>query len=365
MKKIFYRSVVAIFIGFFVSVFYYFNFFAYSAPYLANYILGTLPIDNESISRLSKFDVLIVSAEQGVIRKNVLQQIKNLNPKIILLAYVPSESTNDSWREYPANSLYGDFQMNDNWWLRDSAGKAISDWPRLHNTDMSQGWSDYLITFTQNKILSQGIWDGVFWDMVYDGISHVNHGDIDLNRDGVKDDATSLNAQWVQRMNYLLSQSQARLSVKYILINGNSIASLQKSVNGRMYENYPTPWEAGGSWSGIMTGLKRNQALNAKPQLYVFNANTANTGNRNDYARMRFGLASSLILDNIYFSFDFGDKDHNQIWWYDEYDAKLGDPQGAAVSASGQYVFNNSEVWRREYEHGVALVNPSGVSQTI
>lgn len=366
MKKItIYRLSVAVFVGLFISVFCYFNYSVYSAPFIADYILGTLPTDNESIAKLAKFDVLIVSAEQGVIRKNVLVQIKKINPKIILLAYVPSESTNDSWREYPANTLYGDFQMNDNWWLRDSAGKPISDWARLHNADMSQGWSDYLIGFTRDKILSQGVWDGVFWDMVYDTVADRNHGDIDLNRDGVKDDRATLNAEWLVRMNYLLSESQKKLPVKYILINGNSIPSLQKYVNGRMYENYPTPWEAGGSWSGIMTGLKRNEGLNAAPKLYVFNANTGNSGNQKDYRKMRFGFASSLILDDVYFGFDYGDKDHNQIWWYDEYDTKLGNPSGQAVSVSGQTNFNNNEVWRREYQNGVALVNPSATDQTV
>lgn len=362
---ILYRSITAIFLGIFISVFCYFNSSVYSAPILANYVLGTLPQDSDSIARLAKFDLLIVSAEQGVVRRSVLQKVRELNPKIILLAYVPSQSTNDSWKEYPANTLYGNFQMNDNWWLRDTAGRQISDWPRLRNTDMSQGWSDYLISFVQNNILSQGLWDGVFYDMVYDGIADRNHGDIDLNRDGIKDDKVWANAQWLQRMNYLLSASQQRLGVKYIMMNGNSIPSLQTFTNGRMYENYPTPWEVGGNWSGIMTGLKRNQSLNAKPQLYVFNANTANTGNQKDYRRMRFGFASSLMFDNVYFSFDHGDKDHNQIWWYDEYSVSLGDSVASPISQNGQVQFNTSDIWRRDYEHGIALVNPSGEAQTI
>lgn len=364
-KLTLYRSIVAIFLGIFISTFCYFNFYAYSAPILANYVLGTLPQDSDSIAKLAKFDLLIVSAEQGVVRKSVLQKIRQLNPKIILLAYVPSQSTNDSWKEYPANQLYGNFQMNDSWWLRDTAGRQISDWPRLHNTDLSQGWSDYMINYVKGNILSQGLWDGVFYDMFYDSIADRNHGDIDLDHDGVRDDKNWANAQWLSRMSYLLSASQQRLGVKYIMINGNSIPSLQSMTNGRMYENYPTPWEAGGSWSGIMTGLKRNQSLNAKPQLYVFNANTANSGNQKDYRRMRFGFASSLMLDNVYFSFDYGDKDHNQIWWYDEYGVNLGNSQATPISQNGQVQFNASDIWRRDYEHGIALVNPSGNSQTI
>lgn len=364
-KLTFYRATAAVFLGIFISIFCYFNFYAYSAPILANYILGTLPQDSDSIAQLAKFDLLVVSAEQGAVRRSVLQKIRELNSKIIILAYVPSQSTNDSWKEYPANQLYGNFQMNDNWWLRDTAGRPISDWPRLHNTDLSQGWSDYMINFVKNNILSQGLWDGVFYDMFYDSIADRNHGDIDLNRDGIKDDPTWANAQWVSRMSYLLSASQQRLGTKYIMINGNSIPSLQSGANGRMYENYPTPWEAGGSWSGIMTGLRRNQSLNAKPQIYVFNANTNNTGNQKDYRRMRFGLMSSLMMDNVYFSFDYGDRDHNQNWWYDEYNVNLGNSVAPAISQNGQVQFNVSDIWRRDYEHGIALVNPSNAALTI
>lgn len=363
-KLLIYRFFAAASIGIFLSIFLYFNNTALGAPLLANYILGTLPTDSDSIEKLARFDVLVMNAEQGIVRRSVIDEVKRRNPKIILLAYVPSQSTNDAWNQYPANTLYKDFNMNSNWYLRDSSGRQVSDWPGLKNADMSKEWSDHLINFTQNKILSMGIWDGVFWDMVYDGISSKNKGDIDLNRDGVKEDRRTLDSIWVQRIDYLLAESQRRLPVKYVLMNGTSIPSLQKYVNGRMYENYPTPWEVGGNVIGIMSGLKRNQSMNAKPQMYIFNANTNNTGNRNDFKTMRFGLASSLMLDNIYFSFDYGDKDHNQVWWYDEYGVKLGNPISQSISESERVQFDNN-VWVRNYENGLAVVNPTSESQLV
>jgi len=41
---------------------------------------------------------------------------------------------------------------------------------------MNYGCTDYLMNFVKTKILSAGIWDGIFWDMVNDGISGVNGG---------------------------------------------------------------------------------------------------------------------------------------------------------------------------------------------
>jgi len=44
-----------------------------------------------------------------------------------------------------------------------------------------------------------------------------------------------------------------------------------------------------------MNGLEVNRESNAQPYIYIFNANTNNTGKSDDYRQMRFGLASSLI----------------------------------------------------------------------
>ncbi|KKU25789.1 MAG: hypothetical protein UX39_C0019G0009, partial [Candidatus Magasanikbacteria bacterium GW2011_GWA2_46_17] len=333
-----------------------------SAPLLANYFLGTLPTDMDAISKLARNDVLILSPEQAVARREVITVIKRLNPDIILLAYVPSQSYNMVWQQYPGNLVYRDFAVRDDWWLRDSAGNITSDWPGLKNTNLSQEYADYLLSFVESRILPQGIWNGIFWDMVNDGISHVNRGDVDLNRDGARDDAQWVNSEWMRRMNYLLQSSQ-RLPARYILINGTSLPLFQDKINGRMYEDFPTPWESGG-WSGIMTGLERTRGTNRAPRLYVFNANTNNSGRRNDYRRMRFGLASSLMADDVYFSFDYGTRDHAQVWWYDEYEVNLGRPTGQAVSLNNAQRFQE-DVWKREYERGIALTNSTGERREV
>ncbi|OGH84740.1 MAG: hypothetical protein A2261_01345 [Candidatus Magasanikbacteria bacterium RIFOXYA2_FULL_44_8] len=334
-------------------------------PRLANYILGTLPTDNDSVVRLAKNDLLVVSPEQGIVRRSVIDTIKKINPDIIILAYVPAPTYNTSaWNSYPANTLYKNFHVPDSCWLRDSGGQPISNWwPGLKHINLSSECSDNLVNFVRDNILSQGIYDGVFFDMIFDNISWLNNGDIDLNGDKVRDNKSWADSEWQKRTVYLLQKARS-LSVKYVLMNGSSVASFQEYTNGRMYENFPTPWEAGGSWSGVMSGLVRNAAKNQSPKIYIVNANTNNTGNQNNFRSMRFGLGSALMLDNVYFSFDFGDKDHNQTWWYDEYDVSLGTPSGPARSMNNRAQFSD-DVWRRDYAHGIALVNPTGQTQNI
>lgn len=338
--------------------------FVFGAPFLANYYLGMLPEDNKSIDLLSKNNVLILSPEQYVVRRNVINKIKKKNPNIILLAYVASGTYSEDWEKYPANKFYFNFKVDDNWWLRGTNGKIISNWLGLKSVNMSRGWSDYLINFINNNILNHDIWDGIFFDMIYNEASRMNGGNVDLDLNGSVDDNVWLDNEWISRTNYLLSEAKQKLNANYIIINGSSESVYQENINGRMFETFPTPWECDGSWKDIMNNLANNKKLNKKPQLFIFNSNTENTGKSSDYKKMRYGLASSLLEDSVYFSFDHGDKNHAQIWWYDEYNVNLGNPIANSISKN-EYKNYKEDIWKREFEHGVAIVNSTNNKQAV
>src|SRR3989338_3356008 len=90
-RRFWYRGVLAILLGVLVVVFATVQPTA-SAPLLANYYLGTLPSDKESIDRLSLTDVLILSPEQAITNRATIDTIRQRNPKVILLAYVSARS---------------------------------------------------------------------------------------------------------------------------------------------------------------------------------------------------------------------------------------------------------------------------------
>ncbi len=96
--------------------------------------------------------------------------------------------------------------------------------------------------------------------------------------------------------------------------------------------------------------------------LHIINANTANTGivKQQD---IRFGLTSAL-LHNGYFSYDYGDKDHGQLWWYDEYGIDLGQPVTDELFIQNSDV-SSPAVIQREFEHGLAIVNSTKQEQTV
>jgi hypothetical protein len=70
------------------------------------------------------------------------------------------------------------------------------------------------------------------------------------------------------------------------------------------------------------------------------------------------GMAASLLMDNTYFAFDFGARDHGGVdgWWFPEYyGADLGDPLGL-------YTYENS-LYRRDYTGGIVLIAAGQAAQ--
>lgn len=357
---LFYRFAAAVALG--LTAVFLFLRVGYSAPNLANYYLANLTGDDKQAAALAKYNVLVLTPAQIITHDSEMKAIRKANPKIIVLAYVPAQSYNT--RFYSNDPIFKNLVVPSTSWLKDSSGRNVYLVENVKMVNLDEAWSNYYAGFIKDKIISLPQVDGVFLDMVDSNISWANGGDIDLDGDGYKDNASRLDNNWLDRTVYLLKKIDQIAAPRYLVINGSSVAGYQSYVNGRMYENFPTPWEQQGDWGRIMNVLKNNQPKNRVDHIVIFNANTDNTGNQKDYQKMRFGLASSLMLDNIYYSFDYGDRDHGQLWWYDEYNIDLGKASAAAVSASNSNSFN-AGIWKREYEKGMVVLNSGGADQSV
>jgi hypothetical protein len=326
-------------------------------------------VDPTEYDGLAKFDLVILPAELQEEEPGVFQELRSRNPNIVILAYVPTKSYINGW----GDSLHTNLKsgITDDMWLRDSYGAAISVWPGTKALSITSSWNSYLPQYVHDHILSTNNWDGIFYDEVSDNISWVNGGNVDLNRDGTADSAATADAAWKNGMIAMLTKARNLDPTKIIVINGTSTPEFQPLTNGRMFESFPTPWEAGGDWYEIMRRYVANLPVIMAPDAFIINANTNNTGTRDDYQKMRFALASSLMGDG-YFSFDFGDQNHGQIWRYDEYGVYLGKPTelpknavtGVGISSDAAAKFT-AGVWERNYEKGIVLVNPTNQAQTV
>ncbi|MBI4457998.1 VCBS repeat-containing protein [Candidatus Uhrbacteria bacterium] len=314
---------------------------------------------------LAKYDLVVFPAEAQNFNRGMFAELRRLNSDIVILAYVPTKSFND---EYWTDDLHRKLlrRIEDSFWLTDSGGVTLSVWPGTRTINAVTPWQSILPTYVKEDVMSSGVWDGIFYDEFSTTISWLNGGDIDLQRDGVRDDARLADVAWKRSMITMLKRTRELLGPAAVIItNGDSDPDVQPFVNGRMFESFPTPWEGRGTWTDSMRSYLRVQSQVGFTPVSVVNSNTRDTGDRSDYRRMRFGLASTLMGDG-YFSFDFGETDHGQLWSYDEQDARLGRPLGGPVNVLAPQIKDmRAGVWRRDFERGVALVNSTKETRTV
>jgi hypothetical protein len=322
------------------------------APKLINFFLG-YEIKPDDPAKLAKWDIVVLDMDQTYQFPDRLRQIKQINPNVKLLAYVNSSEISEA-RFRDASGSPGQImssQIPDAWFLSRPDGSRIQWWAGnwiMNASDQcpsvnGKQWNDFLGPYIRDAIMSQGIWDGVFLDAAYGDVTPFSGSQVDINRDGLVDNATDINASWRRGMTKLITK--VRQDNPNILIMNNSSSAYASLDNGTLFENFPR-----NGWAAPFADFRSALARNATPKISSLNTNTNNQEQPNNYRLMRYGLASALVGDG-YYSFDAGDAGHFRTWWYDEYDAPIGNPRSDAKAVKG--------VWSREYVRGFAVVNPT------
>lgn len=387
--------------------------------YQAGYPSGAKLIDME---RLSLWDVITVDAESlatveylsgpsGVLRA--------ANSNLVITVYFSAGNS-----EPTDEGIFGRFNegLQPNWLLRDVNSTLVKGykfergWSGYYNLSAT-GITEYFADFIQRELIETELFDGVFYDwgassefswlnfqneVQYDG------GRIDLNQDGVDETDQQIDSAMRSAMRNLHVKSRDRWGDE-ILILGNggpgSTPDYVTTLNGNMTECFQSNRDAGAweqlrnSWSSHMMTYS-SYALQAQEPRIAINL-VCGRQNPDNFALMRFTLASTLLFDG-YFAFagseEPGGADYDSTWWYDEYSVNtqtgvaveapeykgyLGEALGPAVNAvepteqlvdtlgigSGLVDFTNkmaeTKVWRRDFEHGIVLVNPTSTSETI
>jgi hypothetical protein len=325
---------------------------------------------------LAKLDVAIISfypnwgGSKHTNMNETVAAIKKLNPSTRVFLYTLAESL-----QVPASSAFADYQAkvdSEDWWLSPKgfdSSKVLSDYGKstyiLNITTQSkkdsagdtfgQWFAGYVGTeyFKPNPNIDGIYTDNVFWKPRRDG---------DWNGDGVIDSQNSATTQQWYRQGYRLYLDALKKAMpgKMQLANvadwgqANSVLTeYNGQFNGGVMEgivgkSYSV--ETRGGWSAMMAAYRKTMAAFAAPKLALFQQ----TGTATDYRGMRYGLASCL-MDDGYFSYDDSKTPYHGVAWFDEFDAKLGAAVGPPSTTQWK-----SGVFRRDFENGIALVNPKG-----
>lgn len=340
-------------------------------PRLANYFLKW-EINDFEAKELAKWDLIILDMEVQENSREQLLKIRKLNPKIIILAYINAVEQVNDVENYNSADLRMRLAENilDTWWLKDSGGKRISNWPYNSMLNLTEAapldthgrrFNDYLVDFVVNEIQASGLWDGIYYDNTWGDISWLNQGNIDFNGDGLRDEASSADQAWVVGFRKVLTKTRQLTGKDFIIVgNGRVFAGYQSLLNGMMLEGFPSAWENGGTWVGSMKTYLQAPSLNVNPNTSIINVFNKN---QIDYRRFRFGLTSALLGDGFY-SFDYDVTDHGQTWWYDEYDVTLGPAKSSAYNLlANKGTEIKAGLWRRDFKYGSAIVNSTNKEQ--
>jgi hypothetical protein len=348
-------------------------------PRLGNFWgIGGFPT-GESARLLAKWDLVIVSNGSRLpAYAPYVRLMKELNPNVKVLAFVSAGYRNPQWwgwmewRPLVRESWYlhhpGTGPLEERRVVMDTSD-YYEDTVTWFGINPATEWSTYLPNWVYDEVMSTGLFDGVFYDCVFDDIWWVSN--IDIDNDGVAESPAVVKREYQKGMTELLKLTRELLGPEAIIIcNPGSEWSANSPyfdyANGHMQEN-ALGTHVGTSWPKVWEVYQANmQKQPPPPRMHWIAVDT----DMNDFGnvdapdflpwalqRMRFGLAITLLGDG-YFGFDLGYAGHCQLWWFPEYDANLGLAMGDAQERS-------DGSWMREFENGVVVANSTSKESTV
>lgn len=345
-------------------------------PLLGAYLIGG-PQDYGNptyAASIAKLNMAVLSVwpgftSNGLNMQQSIEAIKKTNPHEVILLYQDinelSKSPSAVW-----DAVVKAINAN-HWWLyeRGSTGAQVNSWfgsgyneinttiayPRNSSDQWYVDWRAawQVTTYAEPTPAADGFFtDNVFWSPRVDG---------DWQQDGASDSDTSPAVQQMYREGYVhfINDLTARMPGKYqagniadwgspsaVLTEYNQVmqGGVMEGIIGKSYS-----YESRG-FAVMMTAYKKMMAPIAHPQLVIFHQDGAAT----DYQGMRYGLASCL-LGNAYYGYSINGN-YSGVAWFDEFNAQLG----AATSAPFPSAPYQKGVYRRDFQNGIALVNPKG-----
>ncbi len=321
-------------------------------PRLAHQVQGYTPAPDLLLA-LADWDVLVVDAELAANdRASFLGPhgtLRQRNQNLVVLTYFSAADV------IPGNTatVNGGFiaGLDDRWYMKDTAGRRVrlfdlggGTWSEMLN--LTTGVNEFMPRHLNEKVLSTGLSDGIFYDWVNDDIAWLNHrdpspsGPLDIDDDARPDDDARLNELWVAGMCALLDSSRSAFpSGTLVAGNGGWITgdAYDTRLNGLLIEQFLEGEALGAEqfgWSAVMRSYGGHCAHAQSPQVTFI---MANRDAREEHAFMRFALASALMFDG-YFCFTNRSGLYGSDWWYDEYAVDIGSGRAERAAAYKGYL---------------------------
>ena len=337
--------------------------------------------EDRTLEEIARYDLLIGvrrprgGAEGDEVFRKQLDKLKRINPNLIALHFACSAPYTHI---EPKEDILASRQPGQALpWLLQTDGQPIAGWPGTYMLNMAApGVIEWLAHQSVPAVQKIG-YDGVFIDCMgphFDSwaceIATGKPYTVDFNADGEDDDRDKLREVWTAAKTALARRTRELIGSEAIFMANQAGPSTFDQLNGIYLEDYiDAVLDRGMSWENVLEKYLHWTKTPRRPNVTVlgcssgveppFQAFKLSAQERAEYLergkthhqRMRFGLATTLMGDGFY-SFDLHTRWRGQYWWYPEFDAPLGYPTGPCErDAVG--------TWRRQFDGGLAVVNPT------
>lgn len=351
-----------------------------SFPRLLGMNIGAKDYDNPAyLRRLSKLNVVILGFYKnwrGTINRNatvrsVVRVLRKENPQLLVgQSTILSESYDNVLRYSPEADVIQKLNQED-WWVRDARGRKVQWTARYHawQTNFTrwarpdargQRFPQWLAQRNYRAFFSfKNGFDIWYSDNVSASIPVAGDWE-DNGKIQEKTDPVVAEAYREGEANYWAA---ARRLDHGILIIGNADNNLgspeyKHKLNGAFLEGlmgHSWSIDATRGWSSMMQHYHAVFHNLLPPKIVGFNV----LGSTTDYRLLRFALTSCL-MDNGYFSYSDRKVGYSSVPWFDEYNVRLGYP-----ISKPQLLPWKHGVYRRIFQFGLALVNPTDRAETV
>lgn len=362
-------------------------------PRLGGYQIGSTPFDGYEDpayqKEIARLDYAILGSTQTSINETAVA-IRKLNPNIILAKYTKMQGVPQTFPGYneirrrKLDSAKGPNSTNAfDWWARDYEGNKVTNFPnnwvpnftRYVQPDSSGDrfpeWAakqDYEMWFHHD------VWDAVFEDSVWFKPRTVKSGAaVDWSGGKERDNRKIVSEFRLGHVAYW-NRVQELVPNIYVLVNSDwhrsedptfygkrDLPEYDQQAHGGMLERIMDEKYLGdrrrNSWNKALTYYRRSMSYFKEPNLTMFVAQ----GDPKNYQFFRYTFATCL-LDDGYFEYAPNKQHYGTVEWFDEFDltgSATTSWLGLAIDQPPTTAWK-SGVWRRDFQGGVALVNPLG-----
>lgn len=349
------------------------------------------------VATLARYDLVVINNEwPNRVPRDYFVRLRAANPRLRLIAYVDvvdSMSRIGTTRNWPNSYALWQFRTETSsqfppaWLAHTAAGVPVHEYQQLVMTNLTdvcprvggQRFVDYAADWVTGRVWPAGIWDGIYLDGWGDTLWTVDQKQWDITGTGHDVPAAEIYGPGNPLDRGLTSGERtmrSRMPDAILLANGTRTVHAGL-LDGLAWESFADPlvhrdplFDLTGYVSTLASAPHR-----APGASITISSRRARAGSADDFRRARFALAATLMQNGFWAPMG---EDYGQPVYYDEMDgAGLGrgylghalepSPPLSVITTVTNYGTGSPApyVYRRDFEHGIALVNVGPTAQQV